>query len=47
MSNSLEAMEGLCTTGGKFWATITGKFFRYTKHGEEGTEVVTEASSAC
>ena len=47
MSYSPETEESLCTTGTEFWATITGKFFRYTKRGEEGTEVANEAGSAC
>ena len=47
MSYSPETEEGLCTTCSEFWATITGKFFRYAKRGEEGSEVANEASSAC
>ena len=47
MTDSPEAEEGLCTTCSKFWATITGKFFWYTKGGKEGTKMANEASSAC
>ena len=46
MSYSPETEESLCTTCSEFWATITGKFFRYTKRGEEGREVANEAGSA-
>ena len=46
MSYSPETEESLCTNGTEFWATIPGKFFRYTKRGEEGTEVANEAGSA-
>ena len=47
MSYSPEMEESLCTSCREFWATITGKFFWYTKHGEEGMEVANEASSTC
>ena len=47
MSYSPETEESLCTTCSEFWATITGKVFRYTKRGEEGTEVANEVGSAC
>ena len=46
MSYSPETEESFCTTCTEFWANITGKFFRYTKRGEEGTEVANEAGSA-
>lgn len=46
MSYSPQTEESLCTTCSEFWATITGKFLRYTKRGEEGMEVANEAGSA-
>ena len=46
MSYSLDTEESLCTTCTEFWATITGKLFRYTKRGEEGKVAVNEAGSA-
>ena len=47
MSYSPGTEESLCTACSEFWATITGKFFRYTECGEERTEVANEAGSAC
>ena len=45
MSYSPETEESLCTNCSEFWATITGKVFRYTKRGEEGTEVANEPAA--